>query len=58
MDERQQVQVNEAAEKFAEAIKEFGSKAEGNKAITKEIVEAARNKRGAFRTLFKESVVA
>ena len=88
MDERQQKQVNEAAEKFAEAIKEsyqaladrsvsaqelnaqltqdffngvinnLRTQAEGNRALSEDLIEQQRKQREASKALAQESVNA
>ena len=88
MDQKQQQQVNEAAEKFADALKEsyqsiadrsvsaqelnaqltqdffngvinnLRTQAEGNRALSEDLVEQQRKQREASRALAKESVNA
>ena len=88
MDQKQQQQVNEAAEKFADAIKEsyqsiadrsvsaqelnaqltqdffngvinnLRTQAEGNRALSEDLIEQQRKQREASRTLAQESVNA
>ncbi len=88
MDERQQQQVNEAAEKFAEAIKDsyqaladrsvsaqelnaqltqqffngvinnLRTQAEGNRALSEDLIEQQRKQREASQALAQESVNA
>lgn len=88
MDQKQQEQVNEAAEKFADALKEsyqsianrsvsaqelnaqltqdffngvinnLRTQAEGNRALSEDLIEQQRKQREASRTLAQESVNA
>ena len=88
MDQRQQQQVNEAAEKFADALKEsyqsiadrsvsaqelnarltqdffngvinnLRTQAEGNRALSEDLIEQQRKQREASRALAQESVNA
>ena len=88
MDQKQQQQVNEAAEKFADALKEsyqsiadrsvsaqelnaqltqdffngvinnLRTQAEGNRALSEDLIEQQRKQREASRTLAQESVNA
>ena len=88
MDQKQQKQVNEAAEKFADALKEsyqsianrsvsaqelnaqltqdffngvinnLRTQAEGNRALSEDLIEQQRKQREASRTLAQESVNA
>jgi hypothetical protein len=80
VDQKQQQQVNEAAEKFADALKEsyqsiadrsvsaqeffngvinnLRTQAEGNRALSEDLIEQQRKQREASRALAKESVNA